>query len=479
MLADIGSYQLERVLGEGGMGVVYLAEHRVLRRRVAIKVLAPSASLQMPAALQRFLDEAQATSAIEDPGIVQIFDFGFADDGRAYLVMEYLEGERVDQRVARTGPLPVAQALRITRQLASSLRAAHARDVLHRDLKPENILLVFDPAVPGGERTKLLDFGICKMMHRDVSVTCSGTIVGTPTYMSPEQCRGDRDLDARSDLYALGCVLHFMLTGQPPFAYRSTGELLAAHLKERPRPPSKINQAVPDDVDELVERLLAKLPADRVPSAHDLVEEIDLVLADISGELPPEVAASTYVHAAPTNTTLTFALAAAQRAGTTGPTRSTESRWSWGRRAVLLAAAAMALSAPASPPTLLPSDVIAPTVRESRSVRLDAIEALAIHDPLADSLGDDRMSTAAKPGISMKLPGDRDGHGARGGRGEGDPQDVRDEREAAPVSAPEPAATPAPAAVEPPKPSDELAEPQWMLEPSAPPIETPAAPDPT
>jgi serine/threonine protein kinase len=369
MRADIGSYQLERVLGEGGMGVVYLAEHRVLRRRVAIKVLAPSHTMTMPAALQRFLDEAQATSAIEDPGIVQIFDFGYTPDGVAYLVMEYLEGERLDQRVARMGPLPVTQAMRVTRQLASSLRAAHARDVLHRDLKPENILLVTDPAVPGGERTKLLDFGICKVMHRDASVTCTGTIVGTPMYMSPEQCRGNRDLDARSDVYALGCVLYFLLTGQPPFIYRSTGELLR--------------------------RCLAKLPQDRVPSMQALIDELDELLAHTTGELPAEISTSSFLRAAPANTTLTFALVAQQG---TAPTRSRAnghgSRWSWGKRAVLLVAAAMALSAPASPPTTYPSDVIPPTVRTpsaSRTVAWDAIEPLEI-------------TGAPAPAVPMELP---------------------------------------------------------------------------
>jgi serine/threonine-protein kinase len=398
MREDIGSYQLERVLGEGGMGVVYLAEHRVLKRRVAIKVLAPSASMGMSAALQRFLDEAQVTSAIEDPGIVQIFDFGYAADGRAYLVMEYLEGERLDQRVARTGPLPVAQALRIVRQLASSLRAAHARAILHRDLKPENILLVTDPAVPGGERTKLLDFGICKLMHRDVSVTSSGTIVGTPTYMSPEQCRGVRELDQRSDVYSLGCVLYFLLTGQPLFPYRSTGELLAAHLKEPVPAAVRLNAAVPAELDEMLQRCLAKDPGARIPSMAALIDELTELLAGTTGELPAEVATSSYLRAAPMNTTLTVVLAAAANQAQSGSqsavkrTRATGARFPLGHRAALAAAAALALSAPASPPDLIPSDVIPATVRPAYQ-RADVLTG----EPLA-------LPAVTVPQVPLALP---------------------------------------------------------------------------
>jgi serine/threonine protein kinase len=337
----IGTYQLDRVLGEGGMGVVYLAEHTVLKRRVAIKLLRKSAARTVPNAVERFFHEAKATSAIEDPGVVQVFDYGHHSDGRAYIVMEYIEGERLDRRVLRTRRLSVAQTLRLGRQLALSLQAAHCRGVLHRDLKPDNILLVADPAVSGGLRAKLLDFGICKLMRTDVRNTQEGLIVGTPTYMAPEQCRGDDDLDARSDVYALACVLYFMLTGQPLFLYRSTGELLAAHVKEPPPHASALNPGVPRELDALLARCLAKDRDDRVPSMAAFADEIDEILREYADEITDLVEGADHPRATPGGTTLMLDVEPPPIV----PHRDSLAWMGWGRRALILAIAVLGLSA--------------------------------------------------------------------------------------------------------------------------------------
>ena len=209
--AVLGNYQIVRKLGKGGMGVVYLGQHTLLGRQAAIKVLLPTLSTR-PDIVNRFFNEARAVTLISDPGIVQVFDFGYHSDGSAFIVMEYLmeylEGEPLDRRLARLGRLPAVESLRLCRQLAISLAAAHARRIIHRDLKPENIYLIHDPEVASGERTKILDFGIAKLSdeHPDKLNTSTGMLMGTPAYMSPEQCRGLKDLDHRSDIYALGCV---------------------------------------------------------------------------------------------------------------------------------------------------------------------------------------------------------------------------------------------------------------------------------
>src|SRR5215510_6594604 len=184
------------------MGAVFLAEHTLIGRRAAIKVLLPALSQQREI-VDRFFNEARATTSIPDPGIVQVFDFGFNVDGSAYIVMEFLEGEPLDKRLTRLGLLAASDALRITRQVSGSLGAAHARGIVHRDLKPDNIFMVRDPEAPGGERPKILDFGIAKLGGDNPSRmrTQTGALMGTPVYMSPEQCRGAGLVDHRSDIY--------------------------------------------------------------------------------------------------------------------------------------------------------------------------------------------------------------------------------------------------------------------------------------
>ncbi|HSK02456.1 MAG TPA: serine/threonine-protein kinase, partial [Kofleriaceae bacterium] len=253
----VGNYRIIRKLGEGGMGAVYLAQHTLLGRRAALKVLLPMLSAR-PDVVNRFFNEARATTSISDPGIVQIFDFGYHTDGSAYIVMEYLEGEALDARLGRLGHLPVPDALRLIRQVATSLAAAHAQGIVHRDLKPENIYLVRDPEVASGERPKLLDFGIAKLSDDRPGKlkTHTGALMGTPLYMSPEQCRGASELDHRSDVYALGCVLFHLIAGAPPFDADGLGDIIAMHLREPAPVLSSRAPWVAPNVDALVARCL-------------------------------------------------------------------------------------------------------------------------------------------------------------------------------------------------------------------------------
>jgi serine/threonine-protein kinase len=286
--AVIGNYQIVQKLGEGGMGVVYLGQHSLLGRRAAIKVLLPALSAR-PDIVNRFFNEARAVTTISDPGIVQVFDFGYHTDGSAFIVMEFLEGETLDRRLARLGKLAVYEALRLCRQIAGSLAAAHAQHIIHRDLKPENIFLVHDGEVASGERSKILDFGIAKLSdeHPGKMKTSTGALMGTPVYMSPEQCRGLADLDHRSDVYALGCVLFHLMTGRPPFEGEGMGDIIAAHIREPAPVPSSRAPEIPPNVDALVLRCLAKAPADRYQTMVELATAIGQILPHLtSPEMP-------------------------------------------------------------------------------------------------------------------------------------------------------------------------------------------------
>ena len=194
--ATIGSYRIERQIGAGGMGAVFEARHAELDRRAAIKTLHPQVA-SSPDLVRRFLDEARAATKIEHPGIVQVFDVGRTDDGTTYIVMELLQGEALSDRLTEVGRLDPADAVRVICQAADALAAAHRAGIVHRDLKPENLFLVRDSAVVGGERVKVLDFGIAKLIEPGgVSHTGTNMLMGTPPYMSPEQCRGGKHVDA-------------------------------------------------------------------------------------------------------------------------------------------------------------------------------------------------------------------------------------------------------------------------------------------
>jgi serine/threonine protein kinase len=287
-VSTFGAYRVLGKLGEGGMGSVFLAEHSLIGRRAAIKVLHPERSVQRDS-VERFFNEARATSAVADPGIVQVFDFGVTEDNTAYIVMEYLEGEVLLHRLQRLQRLAPIDALRVVRQVAGSLAAAHAAGIVHRDLKPENLFVVRDSEAPGGERVKILDFGIAKLadareqrMH-----TRTGLVMGTPVYMSPEQCNDTSKIDHRADIYSLGCVLYHLLTGAPPFDLDGFGAIAAAHLREHAVPPSARVAHVPPELDALVLRCLAKAPGDRFQTMTELQHACDVLIATLAGAPPP------------------------------------------------------------------------------------------------------------------------------------------------------------------------------------------------
>ncbi len=264
------------------MGTVWLAEHVMLGRQVAIKVLHREASARAEL-VERFFNEAKAATAISDPGIIQIFDFGLNTDGHAYIVMELLEGESLDQRLRRMSKLPLASSLRILRQVASSLGAAHRRGIIHRDMKPDNVFLVRDPEVAGGERTKILDFGIAKLSSEHQRVkTQTSAVMGTPVFMSPEQCRGAGQVDRRSDVYSLGCVLYTLLTGHPPFDGEGPGDIIAMHLREPAPAPSREVPGLPPEIDELVLRCMAKDRDHRYDSGTELAAAIEALIEKLA-----------------------------------------------------------------------------------------------------------------------------------------------------------------------------------------------------
>ena len=290
---NIGNYAVTAAIGEGGMGSVYLAEHAILGRRAAVKVLRPELSTNSDI-VGRFFNEARALTAIRHPSIVEIFDFGYMPDGSAYLVMEYLDGESLGARCHRLHKLDARHALMLVRQIAGALSAAHERGIVHRDLKPENIFLVRDPEIAGGERIKVLDFGIAKLATPgNHARTQTGSMLGTPTYMSPEQCRGAGNVDARADLYTLGCVLFEMLCGQPPFTPDGMGEVIAHHLYFPPPAPRSLEPSLPEGVEQLVLWLLQKDPGARPQTARDVIDAIDRLANAVSAAAMP-------VHSHPT-----------------------------------------------------------------------------------------------------------------------------------------------------------------------------------
>jgi serine/threonine protein kinase len=274
---QVGAYRVLQQIGKGGMGTVWLAEHTMLGRRAALKLLHPMFTTR-PEIVTRFFNEARAATAVSDPGIVQIFDFGHHIDGTAYIAMEMLEGEPLDRRLKRHGRLAIPDALRILRQVASTLGVAHRSGIVHRDLKPENVFLVHDPEVLGGERAKILDFGIAKLTSDSNIKTHTSAVMGTPSYMSPEQCRGAGRVDQRADIYSLGCTLFALVTGAPPFDVEGAGEIIAMHLREPPPVPSSRVREVPPELDALILRCLAKDPAHRFASGTELASALGALI---------------------------------------------------------------------------------------------------------------------------------------------------------------------------------------------------------
>jgi eukaryotic-like serine/threonine-protein kinase len=267
---QFGQYKLCRLIGAGGMGEVYLAEHQLMKRRCAIKVIRPSKAND-PQALARFEREVRATAKLTHWNTVEIFDYGRTEDGTFYYVMEYLPGMSVAELVDRHGPLEPARVMHLLRQTCDALAEAHALKLIHRDIKPGNIFV----AQRGGvyDVAKLLDFGLAKPLlseKNSVQLTQEGSLTGSPLYMSPEQAMGESPPDERSDIYSLGCVAYFMLTGSPPFKGDNPLKVIFAHAHEPLTPPSQLRPEIPADLENVVLRCLAKGPDDRFQTVNEL-----------------------------------------------------------------------------------------------------------------------------------------------------------------------------------------------------------------
>ena len=268
----VGSYRITSKLSTGGMGTVYKAEHALIGKLAAVKVLHPELCNNREI-VNRFFNEAKATTQIKHPGIVEIFDFGYMESGDAFIVMEFLEGMSMARRLKHKGRMDEGEAAMVMRGVCNALAAAHAKKIIHRDLKPDNLYLCPDPEAPTGERVKILDFGIAKLTDSAAgqpTVTQTGAVMGTPTYMSPEQCRGTGLIDERADLYSIGCIYYELLTGRPPFDNMSAGELIGAHLFIEPEKPTVHDPNVSAESEALIMKLIAKDPAKRPSSARDL-----------------------------------------------------------------------------------------------------------------------------------------------------------------------------------------------------------------
>jgi serine/threonine-protein kinase len=277
-----GNYRVTAEIGSGTMGVVLRGEHVRIVRTAAIKVLVPELA-QNASAVQRFFTEARATSLIRHPGIVDVFDCDVDETGRAYIVMEHLVGETLADRLRRTETVPWEIACGIARQVAEAIAAAHANGIVHRDLKPDNVFLVGGVGDPERAVVKVLDFGIAKLLTADAArLTMRGMVLGTPEYMAPEQCEGSDDIDERADIYALGCILFEMLSGNPPFLADAIQELMIAHMF---RPVPSISEQVPELptwVAELVSGMLAKRRDERPTSMNAVAR----ALRDGTKEMP-------------------------------------------------------------------------------------------------------------------------------------------------------------------------------------------------
>jgi serine/threonine-protein kinase len=274
-----GQFVVQSILGGGAFGTVYRGTQTGLDRPVALKV--PTYEIAAdPVMAKRFAREARSAARVQHPGVVSIYAVGELPDGRPYLAMEYIDGQPLD-RILENGPIDSVRALQIARHIASALSETHAADVVHRDLKPTNIMWRVDRT--GDDRITLVDFGIavCKPGNADATRLTADGLIGTPHYMSPEQAHGD-EVDARADLYALGCILFELVTGAPPFT-GSGFEVLLAHLG-RPAPlPSDKNPNVPAALDRICEALMAKKPEQRPQSADDVVTMIDSALEELGG----------------------------------------------------------------------------------------------------------------------------------------------------------------------------------------------------
>ncbi len=367
-----GLYRVEALVGEGGMGAVYAATHVHLKKRFALKVLAESAAVDRRA-IERFLQEAQAASGIDNPHIIDVINFDRTADGRVFLVMELLEGQSLAQRL-ESGPVPPLEALALMKQLCDALTAAHEAGIVHRDLKPENVFLIDRD---GKDFVKVLDFGISKVERAEaeaVRLTKTGQLVGTPLYMSPEQARGDDAIDHRADVYALGILLYEMLVGRPPFEGQNYFQLLWKHGNVVPEAPrASVDGPVPwpESLDAAILQALEKQPSNRYESvgafaaALAQAASVSAVPAsppeqpgtfsrsvrlsgaaqtsEASGSVLPSEAAQPSEPAQPSAPVRPSEPAESELSSLSGASQTPRSRWLWS--VAILAAAGLGLSA--------------------------------------------------------------------------------------------------------------------------------------
>jgi len=282
---EMGSYRLVEQLGSGGMGEVWRARHRMLVRPAAVKLIHPDAlgmdSQGAKVLMSRFEREAQVTASLQSPHTVELYDFGTTEDGTFYYVMELLDGIDMENLIRKFGPLPPERVVHVLRQVCVSLGEAHKRGLVHRDVKPANVYLCqrafeYDFA-------KVLDFGLVKWhtagpTDEDLHLSRTGTILGTPSYMAPEVARGEGPVDGRADLYAVGCLAYWLLTGRLVFEERTYAAMLLAHASQQASPPSKkAEQAIPPSLDAVVLSCLEKEPQERVQTAEDLIAQLERV----------------------------------------------------------------------------------------------------------------------------------------------------------------------------------------------------------
>ena len=280
-----GAYEVTRLIGEGGMGAVYEAIQLRLNKRVAIKVMAKELASSAEA-LARFRREAEVTSRLGHPHLVNVMDFGTTDSGEPYLVMEYLDGEDLDHRIKRLGRLPLETAVAITKQVASALAAAHDEEIVHRDLKPANVFLV---RVKGEDDfVKVLDFGVSKIKAARTKLTRATAVIGTPEYMSPEQATGlIEEIDHRADQWALACITWEMLSGHAPFIADDMAALFYQVINLDPHPLSRRAPGLPPEVEPVLRRALSKQAANRYPSIKDFARAFEAAATGFTRDLTP------------------------------------------------------------------------------------------------------------------------------------------------------------------------------------------------
>ncbi len=268
-----GQYRLIRMIGSGGMGEVYLAEHALLKRPCALKLIKPEAGAD-PVALGRFEREVQSSARLAHHNTIEIYDYGHTEDGTFYYVMEYLNGLSLGDLVRKCGPLPAGRVIYLFRQVCAGLAEAHGLGLVHRDLKPANVFV----ALLGGEAdvAKVLDFGLVKVTKEPEALTLTAemTISGTPHYMAPEQAAANPSLDDRADLYAIGAMMYYALTGQPPFHGDNAFAVMMAHARDPVPRPSEVCPGIPEDLENVVLRCLAKNPAERYANVRELGEAL-------------------------------------------------------------------------------------------------------------------------------------------------------------------------------------------------------------